>query len=182
VRNSQSEGVTLWTGVNFTSNRRDFTEGHSDFTLLDFNDQTASLRINGPYEVRLFEHINFGGKQAVFTANASDLDSSSIGRYNASSLRLKRLDLTGGVFLYSEKGYQGKWSVFTDDVPNLTDEAVGNDTASSLMIRGDYQVCLWEHANYQGRSWLFTTDAPSLGNAVGRVSSIQVNGCAGGTP
>ncbi|HEX9370162.1 MAG TPA: beta/gamma crystallin-related protein [Roseiflexaceae bacterium] len=125
-------------------------------------------RCDGGEGVYLYEHPNYQGRCAKFTADAPDLRTLNFDDI-ASSIRIQG---NWTVTLYRDLSGTGVASTFTQDNSNLAGTPVGDNQVTSVRVQrggpsgnacdGGEGVYLYEHPNYQGRCVKFTADAPDL--------------------
>ncbi len=89
-----------------------------------------------------------------------------------------RVNIGGGVMLYSQPNYAGVAETIIGNDPMLGDNPIGQDTAMSIRVQPGRSAVLWVNPYYQEPAETFYADDPDLSdNPVGaaRTSSIQVN-------
>jgi hypothetical protein len=141
----------------------------------------------------LFEHRDFGGRSDVLYHDTPDLSRTSVGAYEASSVRVPR---GCQVLLFSQPGYRGLGVRLTGSETYLGDTELGNDRLASIRVdcrghwwnrpggwddEGRFGVTLYAEDDYRGASQSFDRDTNDLlDTRVGndRASSVRVaRGC-----
>jgi hypothetical protein len=158
-----------------------------DLKTVGFNDVASSLAVGAGTKVALFQHANYLGACAVFTANDPDLRDNIVDNLvlndNVSSVRFGH---DCPLQLYDSAGYNGPFRTFwyedlpmsgpdAHSVPNLGQYSFDNTTAS-LRVPPGKTVTAWSDPNYKGVCEQFTADDSDLyGNVSGnaRISSVQ---------
>lgn len=174
-------GVILYTERDYGGRCAHLTSDHANLGQLDVDDAVSSIRVNGDYQVRLFEHANYGGRYVEVNASNPNLDVTSLGE-QFSSVRIKEKvgcddERAAGVFLYSDKNYEGACVRLLSSESDLGRTAVGDNEVSSVRINGDYQLKLYEHKHFEGRSDEISKDEPDLNKrSLGeQYSSARIN-------
>lgn len=165
--NERLPGVFLYSERNYGGNCAHLTSSVSNLANTPVGDNNvSSVRINGEYELRLYEHTGFEGRSDPISKNEPNLDGRSLGgQYSSARVQLPvRCTDTGrpGVYLYREKNYRGNCAYLTEDARDLGTTPVGDNRTRSLRIVGDYEVRLYEHRDFGGRSDPFGRDQSDL--------------------
>jgi hypothetical protein len=129
---------------------------------------------DGAEGVYLYEHPNYQGRCARFTANAADLRVFGMDD-TASSIRIVG---SWTAALFRDLSFTGGGSTFIGNDPNLADDLIGDNQATSISVTrgipapqpppsanacdGAEGVYLYEHPNYQGRCLRLTGGAGDL--------------------
>jgi hypothetical protein len=171
--------VTLYRDINYLSYSGPpitLSANTPDLKTVGFNDMASSLTVPAGTKVALFQHANYLGACAVFTANDPDLRDNVVDNLvlndNVSSVLFGQ---DCPLQLYDSAGYNGPFRTFWNDVPNLTQYSFDNTTAS-LRVPPGKTVTAWSDPNYSGVCEQFTADDPDLyGNVSGnaRISSVR---------
>lgn len=123
--------VTLYSGAGFTGTTRVVTTDTDLWASHDsFNDQTASLKVEGP--VTLFQDDHFGGASQNIQAGYYGSSKLSFGAYQLTSLKVAS---GWTVTLYSGQDFTGDTRVITADTDLW---AIGdfNDQTGSIKVEG----------------------------------------------
>ncbi|NDI34635.1 beta/gamma crystallin family protein [Chengkuizengella sediminis] len=153
----------------------------------NFDNDLASMLVQGNIYVRLFPEVNFEGyTQTIFTeedgfAQVRDFDDMIIGVDNASSIWV--LGQQNGVYLFSGSDYTGElkfleyvgewWDVGINEYNyKVLNDIIGEDTISSVKVKGPYAVALYEHRNFLGTVSVIKED---WGESISRVGDNQTS-------
>ena len=165
--NPKAQGVFLYGKPNFEGSCIHIQTSVNDLGVTAVGDNNvSSVRINGDYQVILWEDKDFKGRTDEVNGNESSLDNRSLANLY-SSVKLRRpiycTDTTKeGVYLYSEKNYVGNCAYITSDVANLGTTPVGDNNPRSVKIVGNFEVQLFEDVNFGGLHYRFGTDQKDL--------------------
>jgi hypothetical protein len=166
------------------------------------NDAASSLRASRGCRVRLYDHVDYGGRYAELGGEVRRLSETRIGNDRASSLQVRCAgdrrpwgpgrpgDPGGpgwggggrppgyGVTLYRDAGYRGASQSFDGGVADLRGSSIGDDEASSVRVPRGCRVLLFSDADYRGTAIELRDDIPDLGRTrIGndQVSSLRVD-------
>ena len=148
-------GITLYSEQNYEGRCVHLSADNPNLGQTDVRDDTvSSIRVNGDFQVRLFEHLNYGGRYVEINNSNLNLDVTSLGE-QFSSIKISSQDGCNdkdapGVILYSDKNYEGNCIRLTSSLVNLGNTAVGDNEISSIRINGEYTVKLYKDINYGG--------------------------------
>lgn len=140
------------------------------------NDQISSLRVPSGWQVTLYEHANFSGRQKVFTGDASyvgdDFNDQASSMVIETSITLPPPPLTA--VLYRD-GFSGPWQAFPPGrYPLIPPGPVGNDQTSAVKLPSGWRITLFEHANFEGRMRVYASDAGYVGNDFNDLASSMI--------
>lgn len=174
--------VQFYADPDFTGRSNEFS---GDMVYVPFfgdyfvgNDKISSIKINGPFEVTVYEHINYGGRSQTYRfsdvytkdENFDDIISSAIIR------RIPESELDG-VYLFEHNDYSGKWVKVNGEISNMGYTVVGNDKVSSVLVAGNHAYRLYKDADFKGAMYEGTGSIPEMkGTNIGNdmLSSIQI--------
>lgn len=178
-------GIILYQDRDYTGRCSHITDDTPNLGSLTVGDDAvSSIRVNGDYQVRLYEFTNYGGRYVEVNASDPNLDVTSLGeQFSSVAVKTKvgcEDENAQGIFLYSDKDYEGACVHLVTSATDLGKTAVGDNDVSSVRINGEYQVELFEYKDHAGRSDEINHDEPnldtrSLGNQYSsvRVKTIQ---------
>lgn len=119
------------------------------------NDKYSSVKLLPGYNVRMYQHIGYGGCSYVCTGDMPDF--TRIGWNDiVSSYRVCKII---GYF-YEHVNYQGRRAPVYDD--NAWVGYCQNDKYSSVKVFHGYHIRMYEHSCYRGRSYLCRGDIPNF--------------------
>ena len=172
--------VTLYRDINYLSYSGPpitLSANIPDLKTVGFNDMASSLTVPAGTKVALFQHANYLGACAVFTANDPDLRDNIVDNLvlndNVSSVLFGQ---DCPLQLYDSAGYNGPFRTFWNDVPNLAQYSFDN-TVASLRVPPGKKVTAYSDPNYGGICEEFTADDPDLSNnpsGTARISSVRL--------
>lgn len=112
---------------------------------------TTAAREPGPYQIALYEHINYGGASKVLNVgNYSNPAQMGFPNDTLSSIKVgSRVRAT----LFEHDKFQGRNQQVLASMPSLVGSFIGNDAVSSIKVSpepGPTQVILFQDVNYEG--------------------------------
>ena len=131
--------------------------------LVEFNDQFSSIRVNNDYQVTIYEHSDFKGKNVTITESLANL---KMIKWNdkISSLIVEKYDSTSNVaILYEDSHFSGYFlPLKPGEHKNLSKQTWFNDKASSIKVGEGYKMTVFKDSNFKGKKAVLYNNQTSL--------------------
>lgn len=140
------------------------------------NDTLKSIKVQGSWEIAVFEHENYLGKKYITTSSKNDLRVDTGFEYGSSSIILRKTD-SQAFTLYENNDFGG--NAFRSDRAVIDfDQWNFNDKGDSIKIHGNHEIIMCTNGNFQSYCRRTKTSISNLGQFDSRlhdgISSIQV--------
>lgn len=131
--------------------------------LVEFNDQFSSIRVNNDYQVTIYEHSDFKGKNVTITESLANL---KMIKWNdkVSSLIVEKYDSTSNVaILYEDSHFSGYFlPLKLGEQKNLSKQTWFNDKASSIKVGEGYKMTVFKDSDFKGKKAVLYNNQTSL--------------------
>lgn len=175
--------VTVYQHCDFQGFRATLPVGDYDLPDLQdrgiLNDDLSAIRVPKGYEIIVYEHHRFSGRQLKFKHNVSCLVNNDFND-RISSIKVRKISGSEKVATVYEhcdfQGYRVELSVGDYDLNQLRQMGIKNDDLSSLSVKQGYEIIAYEHHHFAGRQLKSRRNVSCLVNDSfnDRISSIKV--------
>lgn len=167
-------GVVLFSDRNYQGRCIHLLEGKYNLADYNLDNSVSSIRINGNYQVDLYEDPNQSGRRDELHKSDPNLDIRSLGeQYSSVRIRAKdkesncKDDDKDGVYFYSQENFTGNCHYATGDIQDFGKTSIGNNNVASVRIVGDWRVNLYRSQNFKERGCGFGDDQGDMSECVG---------------